>query len=181
MCSWLYMCVTGCYAPLEHWVMELAVLFFVFMKPVPGLQNWWLRWMRSRWNMRCDTFHNSKGVHCYTRNMSRSSVKIGSNMFMMTQYSSSSHVISVLWKKLERNNPNKKVEKEKNKTVCSSQNCVLFKPEKEKTWLNLKKNDNMMCRQCSTKIDFYQEVLLLKVCSVCWLGGNLVCFLVLLS
>lgn len=52
---------------------------------------------------------------------------------MMTQYSSSSHVISVLWKKLEQNNPNKKVEKKKNKTVCSSQNCVLFKPEKGKT------------------------------------------------
>lgn len=32
---------------------------------------------------------------------------------MMTQYSSSSHVISVLWKKLEQNNPNKKVEKRK--------------------------------------------------------------------
>lgn len=70
MCSWLYMCVTGCYAPLEHWVMELAVLFFVFMRPVPILQNWWLRRMRRRWNMRCDTFHNSKGVHCFTKNMS---------------------------------------------------------------------------------------------------------------
>lgn len=59
--------LADCYAPLEHWVMELAVLFFVFMKPVPSLQNWWLRWMRRRWNMRCDTFHNAKGVHCYTK------------------------------------------------------------------------------------------------------------------
>lgn len=49
------------------------------------------------------------------------------------------------------------------------------------TLLNLKKNDNIVWRQCEGKIDFYQEVLLLEDCSVFRLGCNLVCFLALLS
>lgn len=67
-----------------------------------------------------------------------------------------------------------------------AQNCVLISKlyrfsseQREKTLLNLKKNDNIMWRQCGEKIDFYQEVLLLDDCSVLRLGCNLVCFLVL--
>lgn len=48
---------------------------------------------------------------------------------------------------------------------------VRFSSEsRAETLLNLKKNDNIVWRQCEKKIDFYQEVLLLEDCSVLWLG-----------
>lgn len=66
--------------------------------------------------------------------------------------------------------------------LCAHLRTIQFPSERrEKTLLNLKKNDNIMWRQCAEKIDFYQEVLLLEGCSVRRLGRNLVCFLVLLS
>lgn len=51
--------------------------------------------------------------------------------------------------------------------LCAHLQTIQFSSERqEKTLLNLKKNDNIMWRQCAEKIDFYQEVLLLEGCSV---------------
>ena len=56
--------------------------------------------------------------------------------------------------------------------LCAHLKTIQFSSERrEKTLLNLKKNDNIMWRQCAEKIDFYQEVLLLEGlrCSPTWL------------
>lgn len=51
--------------------------------------------------------------------------------------------------------------------LCAHLKTIEFSSEwREKALLNLKKNDNIMWRQCAEKIDFYQEVLLLEDCSV---------------
>lgn len=66
--------------------------------------------------------------------------------------------------------------------LCAHLKTIQFSSEwRERTLLNLKKNDNIMWRQCAEKIDFYQEVLLLEDCSVRWLGCNLVCLPLLSS
>lgn len=51
--------------------------------------------------------------------------------------------------------------------LCAHLKAIQFSSEwRAKTLLNLKKNDNIMGRQCAEKIDFYQEVLLLEDCGV---------------